>query len=94
MAASRLPKWFGYIAFALGLVPLVLGVWPVEGARFFVLAASICFAAPVAGLWWGERRGQTEGTRAALGCVGTLVLFGVYTLWAFVIARWIFDRYH
>ncbi len=94
MPDQRLPKVVGSIALLVGLVPLVLAVWPIEGSRFFVLAGVMCLAAPLAGLWWGDRRGQTDATRAALGCVGTLVVFGVYALWSFVIARWIFDRYH
>ena len=89
---SRLPKGIGWVIVPLLVVPVALAVRPIEGTWFFVVAGAICFAAPLGGLWWGEGKGETEGTRAALGCVGTLGLFAVYALWAFVLARLIFDR--
>lgn len=92
MAEQRLPKWVGYVIAPLLVVPLALAVRPIEGSWFFVVAAAICFCGALGGLWWGEVKGQTEGTRAALGCVGTLGLFATYVLWAFVIARLLFDR--
>ena len=88
----RLPRWVGFLIAPLLVVPLALAVRPIEGTWFFIVAAAICFAAPLGGLWWGEEKGQTEGTRAALGCVGTLGLFAIYALWAFVGARLLFDR--
>ena len=92
MNQSRLPKWFGYVAPAAALAPVVVGIWPMQGAWFFVVGGAICFCAPVVGLWWGESRGKSEGTRAALGCFTTLALFVVYLLWAVFFARLIFDR--
>ena len=88
----RLPKWVGYIITSLLVVPLVLAVRPIEGTWFFVVAGAMCFCAALGGLWWGEGKGQTEGGKAGLGCVGTLGLFAVYALWAFFLARLIFDR--
>ena len=72
------------------VTPLVLAVQPLEGARFFVTVGVMCFAASLGGLWWGDRRGTTDGSRAALGCVGALALFLIYGVWALVIARRIF----
>lgn len=88
----RLPKWVGYLIAPLLFVPLALGVHRIEGGWFIAVAITICFCAPLGGLWWGEMKGETEGTRAALGCAGTLGLFAIYALWAFVIARLLFDR--
>ncbi len=88
----RLPKWVGFIIATLLAVPLALAVRPIEGTWFFVVAGAICFAAPLGGLWWGECKGETSGTRAALGCAGTFGLFAAYALWAFVVARLLFDR--
>jgi hypothetical protein len=88
----RLPKWLGYYIAPLLVVPLVLGAHAVEGAWFFGTAAAICICASLGGLWWGEQKGESEGTRAALGCAGTLVLFAIYLLWTFVGARLLFDR--
>ena len=80
----------GWIVIPLAVMPLVLAIWPMDGAMFFAIAASICFAAPTAGFWWGEMKGESGAGRAAIGCVGTVVLFGVYLLWALVVARFIF----
>jgi len=88
----RLPKWVGYIIAPLLVVPLVLGVHAVEGAWFFAMAGAMCFCAPLGGLWWGEEKGQSEGTRAGFSCLGTLALFAIYMLWIFVGARLLFDR--
>jgi hypothetical protein len=86
----QLPKWVIYLVVPIVAAPLILAVRPLENAHFFIVAGSMCFAAAAGGLWWGDRRGITDGSRAALGCVGALVLFLIYGLWAFVIARRIF----
>ena len=80
----------GWLVIPLAIAPLVLAAWPMDGAWFFVIAAAMCFAAPAAGFWWGEMRGETNSGKAAIGCVGTVVMFGVYLLWALVIARLLF----
>jgi len=85
----RFPRWLEAIFVLILLAPLVLAVLPFEDARFFIVSGAICFAAPLAGLWLGERRGRTIETRAGIGCLVTLGFFFVYAVWAFVIASWI-----
>jgi hypothetical protein len=80
----------GWIVIPLAIAPLVLAAWPMDGTWFFIVAAAICFAAPAAGFWWGEMKGKTGASKAALGCAGTVVLFGFYLLWAVAIARLLF----
>lgn len=53
---------------------------------FFVTFGSMCVAAPCVGFWWGERTGASNEGRAALGCIGTLVLFVGYFIWLMVLA--------
>ncbi len=81
---------FGWIVIPLSIAPLVLGVKPMNGAWFFVVAAAICFAAPATGFWVSEMRGGAGSTKAAAGCAGTVALFLFYLLWVLVIARAIF----
>ena len=88
----HLPKWVGYLIAPLLVVPLALAVHPVEGRWFIIIAIAMCLCAPLGGLWWGEQKGLTDGTRAALGCVGTLALFAIYGVWTFVVARLLFDH--
>lgn len=80
----------GWIVIPLALAPLVLGRWAMDGTMFIVNAVAICFAAPAAGFWLGELRGQTGATKAGMGCIATLGFFAAYLLWVLVIARWIF----
>lgn len=71
----------------LAFVPFALGfVGHDGGAMFFITFGSACIAAPCAGFWWGESRGQSGEGRAALGCIGTLALFFAYALWLLIIA--------
>lgn len=86
----RLPGWVGYLTAVVAITPLLLAVKPLEDAHFFIVAGAMCFAAALGGLWWGDRRGTTDGSRAALGCLGAFALFVIYGVWAFVIARRIF----
>jgi hypothetical protein len=88
-APLRFPRWVEAIIVLVLLAPIVIAVLPLEDARFFAVAGSICFASPLGGLWLGEKRGRTIETRAGIGCLVTLAFFGGYTLWAFIIARWI-----
>ncbi len=88
-APLRFPRWVEAVIVLVILTPLVLAVLPFEEARFFIVSGSICFAAPLGGLWLGEKGGRTIETRAGLGCLVTLALFTGYAIWAFVIARWI-----
>jgi hypothetical protein len=64
-----------------------------EGPMFFITFGSVCVAAPCAGFWWGERNAESQGGRAALGCLGTIALFIGYFVWLLVLAplilRWI-----
>ena len=90
MSAPRPAAKLGWIVIPLALAPFVLAVWPMDGTWFFVVAATICFAATAAGFWWGEMKGETGPGKAGLGCASTIVLFLLYLLWALVIARWIF----
>jgi len=83
----RFPRWLEAIFVLALLAPLVLAVLPFEEARFFIVSGAICLAAPLGGLWLGEKRGRTIETRAGLGCLVTLGLFVGYALWAFVISR-------
>lgn len=83
----RFPRWVEVIIVLILLAPLVLAVLPFEDARFFIVSGSICLAAPLGGLWLGERRGHSIETRAGLGCLGTLGFFIGYIVWAFGIAR-------
>jgi cyanate permease len=92
MAQQRLPQWLGFVAVPLAVLPALLAVRPPEDRWFFVVIVAACFAAPIGGFWWGERKGSSEATRAAFGCVGTLALFALHLLWAFVLARLLFDR--
>lgn len=91
MSAPRPAAKLGWIVLPLSVVPLVLAVRPMDGGWFFAIAAAMCFAAPAAGFWWGEMRGETSSGKAGIGCVCTIVLFLGYLLWALVIARWVFD---
>jgi hypothetical protein len=83
----RIPRWAETIIVLILTAPLVLAVLPIEHARMFVVAGSICFAAPLGGLWQGEKRGLSIETRAGLGCLVTLGFFVVYILWAVIVAR-------
>jgi hypothetical protein len=89
-ADPQLPKWVVYIVVPVVAAPVLFAIRPLEDANFFIVTGSMCFAAALGGLWWGDRKGTTDGTRAALGCVGSLALFAIYALWAFVIARRLF----
>ncbi|MGB8169354.1 MAG: hypothetical protein WCF18_17785 [Chthoniobacteraceae bacterium] len=84
---QRIPRWAEAIIIVILIAPLVLAVLPIEHGRMFVVAGSICFAAPLGGLWQGEKRGLSMETRAGLGCLFTLGIFAFYILWAVVVAR-------
>jgi hypothetical protein len=71
----------------LAFLPIALAfVKHDSGVMFFITFGSMCIAAPCVGFWWGERKGQSSEGRAALGCVGTLVLFVGYFMWLLVLA--------
>jgi hypothetical protein len=76
----------------LALLPLGLAFLSTEGAMFFVVFGSICLAAPTAGFWIGEMRGDSQAGRAGLGCLGTLALFAFYLIWALLVAPLITRR--
>ncbi len=90
VSAPRPAAKLGWIVIPLSIAPLVLGIWPMDGPWFFVVAAAICFAAPATGFWVSEMRGGPGSQKAAIGCLGTVALFGFYLLWVLVIARLIF----
>jgi hypothetical protein len=83
----RIPRWAEAIIVLILIAPLVLAVLPIEQGRMFIVAGSICFAAPLGGLWQGEKRGLSIETRAGLGCLATLGFFVVYILWAVIVSR-------
>jgi hypothetical protein len=87
----RIPRWAETIIVLILIAPFVLAVLPIEHWRMFVVAGSICFAAPLGGLWQGEKRGLSMETRAGLGCLFTLAFFAVYIGWAVIVAR-VFGR--
>lgn len=88
-APLRFPRWVEAIIVLVLLAPLVIAVLPLEEARFFAVSGAICFAAPLGGLWLGEKRGRAIETRAGLGCLVTLGLFAGYVLWVYIASRWI-----
>lgn len=53
---------------------------------FFIVFGSVCVAAPCVGFWWGERQGDHQASRAALGCIGTVAIFVAYFIWLLVLA--------
>ena len=81
---GKRPAWLAWIIVPLLLAPLVLAFWGSDGARFFALFGAISIAAPCAGFWWGEMRGNTFEGKAGRGCLMTLALFAAFVFWALV----------
>jgi hypothetical protein len=81
------PTRLGLIVIPLSIAPLILSVFfPAEKLMFFVILGSIAIAAPAAGFWIGEMRGESGPGRAGLGCLATVGLFVFYMVWFLVIA--------
>ena len=83
---KKRPAWLAWLIVPLLLVPLVLAFRGSDGVRFFHLFGAICIVSPCAGFWWGEMRGNTFEGWAARGCLATIALFGIYLVWALLLA--------
>jgi uncharacterized membrane protein len=80
--APRRPRIVLLLAFVvvpIAFLPVSLRIALAAGkASFFALIVSIVIAAPITGFWLGELFGKSSEGRAALGCLGTLIVFAFY----------------
>lgn len=86
----RRPTALAFLVIPLALLPVGLAVLLRHQDFSIPVVVSIAFAAPAAGFWFGEMRQMTGPGRAAIGCIGTMVLFVAYIIWAFAIVPRVF----
>ena len=80
------PARLAFVVIPLALAPLVLALREARGTWALVVFISACIAAPCAGFWFGEMKGESGPGKAALGCLGTLALIGFYVVFILFIA--------